>query len=95
MPWHKSRILDAQVGDVAGDPGDVRRRLRARGLRSAQQILGLLREKGGPRPINLPSVGFFDGATARLSFNLDCEIAFLAQARAAWSKHRICRQSAH
>ncbi|MCO5090611.1 hypothetical protein [Bosea sp. (in: a-proteobacteria)] len=63
-------------------------------LRSGQQIFGPLRDKGVSRLINLPSVGFFDGATAqtfgRLAFTLESEIAFLAQARAAGFRTALC-----
>jgi predicted TIM-barrel enzyme len=66
-------------------------------LRSSQQIFGPLRAKGVSRLINLPSIGFFDGATAqtfgRLSFTLESEIAFLAQARSAGFGTALCARS--
>jgi predicted TIM-barrel enzyme len=66
-------------------------------LRSSQQIFGPLRDKGVSRLINLPSISFFDGATAqtfaRLAFTLESEIAFLAQARGAGFGTALCARS--
>ncbi|RDJ26676.1 hypothetical protein DWF00_00405 [Bosea caraganae] len=66
-------------------------------LRSGPQIFGPLRDKGVSRLINLPSVSFFDGATAqtfgRLSFTLESEIAFLAQARSLGFGTALCARS--
>jgi predicted TIM-barrel enzyme len=66
-------------------------------LRSGPQIFGPLRDKGVTRLINLPSVSFFDGATVqtfgRLSFTLESEIAFLAQARSAGFGTALCARS--
>ncbi|WP_439495739.1 hypothetical protein [Bosea sp. (in: a-proteobacteria)] len=66
-------------------------------LRSGPQIFGPLRDKGVSRLINLPSISFFDGATAltfgRLSFTLESEIAFLAQARSAGFGTALCARS--
>ncbi|TCR66620.1 hypothetical protein [Bosea sp. BK604] len=66
-------------------------------LRSGQQIFGPLRDKGVARLINLPSIGFFDGATAqtfgRLAFTLDSEIGFLAQARGLGFDTALCARS--
>ena len=54
-------------------------------LRRTEQLFARLRDKGVENLINLPSVSFFDDATARtfatLGFTPDAEIAFLAQAR--------------
>jgi predicted TIM-barrel enzyme len=66
-------------------------------LRSGKQIFGPLREKGVAALINLPSIGFFDGATAqtfgRLGFTLENEIAFLAQARREGFGTALCARS--
>lgn len=66
-------------------------------LRSGQQIFGPLRDKGVARVINLPSIGFFDGATAqtfgRLAFTLDSEIGFLMQARGLGFETALCARS--
>lgn len=66
-------------------------------LRSDQQIFGPLREKRVAAMINLPSIGFFDGATAqtfgRLGFTLENEIAFLARARGEGFCTALCARS--
>lgn len=66
-------------------------------LRSGQQIFGPLRDKGFSRLINLPSIGFFDGATAqtfgRLAFTLESEVAFMAQARASGFRTALCARA--
>ncbi len=66
-------------------------------LRSGKQIFGPLREKGVAAVINLPSIGFFDGATAqtfgRLGFTLENEIAFLAQARSEGFRTALCARA--
>ncbi|WID99942.1 hypothetical protein QO058_29960 (plasmid) [Bosea vestrisii] len=66
-------------------------------LRSGPQIFGPLRDRGVTRLINLPSVSFFDGATAqtfgRLSFTLESEIAFLAQARSLGFGTALCARA--
>jgi predicted TIM-barrel enzyme len=66
-------------------------------LRSGRQIFGPLRDKCVSRLINLPSIGFFDGATAqtfgRLAFTLESEIAFLAQARASGFRTALCART--
>jgi predicted TIM-barrel enzyme len=63
-------------------------------LRSCDQLLEGLRNKGVERLINLPSVSFFDASTARtfdmLDFNLDQEIAFLLRARHAGFSVALC-----
>jgi predicted TIM-barrel enzyme len=54
-------------------------------LRSSELLLESLRRKGITRLVNLPSVSFFDGASARtldaLDFKPATEIAFLLQAK--------------
>jgi predicted TIM-barrel enzyme len=66
-------------------------------LRSGKQIFGPLREKSVASLINLPSIGFFDGATAqtfgRLGFTLEKEIAFLARARSEGFGTALCARS--
>lgn len=63
-------------------------------LRSIDQLLEGLRNMGIERLINLPSISFFDGSTARtfdmLDFNLDQEIAFLLRARHAGFAVALC-----
>lgn len=66
-------------------------------LRSGRQLFGPLREKKVGRLINLPSIGFFDGATAqtfgRLGFTIENEIAFLEQARSEGFDTALCARS--
>jgi predicted TIM-barrel enzyme len=54
-------------------------------LRSSELLLESLRRKGVTRLVNLPSVSFFDGASARtldaLDFKPATEIAFLLRAK--------------
>ena len=66
-------------------------------LRASRQIFAALSDKGARGIINLPSIGFFDGATAqtfgRLAFTLESEIAFLMQARSFGLGVALCAPS--
>jgi predicted TIM-barrel enzyme len=63
-------------------------------LRTTDQLLAGLRNKGVERLINLPSVSFFDGATAQtfdmLDFSFDQEIEFLRHAKHAGFGVALC-----
>jgi len=102
--WISALPIHDANGFVDGDlcveaPAKIRSRLyfgvfALDRLRSCDQLLEGLRNKGVERLINLPSVSFFDASTARtfdmLDFNLDQEIAFLLRARHAGFAVALC-----
>jgi predicted TIM-barrel enzyme len=63
-------------------------------LRTTDQLLSGLRSRGVERLINLPSISFFDGATAQtfdmLDFSFDHEIDFLRRAKHAGFDVALC-----